>query len=71
MAKSEEILNAHPEWKDIVRFAYIPDLTVPGAFDEAIKLENNSLNYIIHTASPVTMHATDIQKQIIDPAVKG
>lgn len=69
--KSQEILNANPEWKDIVRFVYIPDFTVPDAFDEAIKLENSGLKHIIHTASPVTMDVTDIQKQIIYPAVKG
>ncbi|OBT64674.1 hypothetical protein VE03_05868 [Pseudogymnoascus sp. 23342-1-I1] len=69
--KSEEILEVHPEWKDIVRFVYVPDFTVPGAFDEAIKQEKKGLNYIIHTASPVTVDVEDIQKQIIDPAVKG
>lgn len=69
--KSQEILEVHPEWKDIVRFVYIPDFTVPGAFDEAIKQEKEKLNYIIHTASPVTFDISDIQRQLIDPAVKG
>ncbi|KFZ25465.1 hypothetical protein V502_00069 [Pseudogymnoascus sp. VKM F-4520 (FW-2644)] len=69
--KSQEILEVHPEWKDIVKFVYIPDFTVPGAFDEAIKQENEGLSYIIHTASPVTFDISDIQGQLIDPAVKG
>ena len=64
-------LSAHPEWKDIVRFVYVPDFTVPGAFDEAIKQEKDNLSYIIHTASPVTFNICDIQRQLIDPAVKG
>lgn len=70
-AKSQEMLDAHPEWKDIVRFVYVPDFTVPGAFDDAIKQEGDKLNYIIHTASPVTFNVEDIQKEIIDPAVQG
>ncbi|OBT72478.1 hypothetical protein VF21_08508 [Pseudogymnoascus sp. 05NY08] len=69
--KSQEMLDAHPEWKDIVKFVYVSDFTVPGAFDEAIKGEGGKLNYIIHTASPVSFDVEDIQKEIIDPAVQG
>lgn len=68
--KSQEILDVHPGWRDIVRFVYVPDYTVPGAFDEAIKQEKG-LSYIIHTASPVTVDVEDIQKELIDPAIKG
>ncbi|KFY43234.1 hypothetical protein V495_04076 [Pseudogymnoascus sp. VKM F-4514 (FW-929)] len=70
-AKAQEMLEAHPGWRDIIRFVYVPDFTVPGAFDEAIKQESGQLKYVIHTASPVTFNITDIQKQLIDPAVKG
>lgn len=69
--KSQEILEVHPEWKDIVKFVYIPDFSVADAFDEAIKQEKGRLDYVIHTASPVTADIVDIQRELIDPAVKG
>ncbi|KFY07485.1 hypothetical protein V492_07100 [Pseudogymnoascus sp. VKM F-4246] len=70
-ARSEEMIETHPEWANFIKFVYIPDFTVPGAFDEAIKSEKGNLKYIIHTANPVTMNIVDIEKELIDPGVKG
>ena len=70
-ARAQEVLEVHPEYKDKVKFVYVPDFTAPGAFDEAIKQEEGGLGYVIHTASPVTFSVNDIQKDLIDPAVQG
>lgn len=70
-ARSQEVLDIHPEYKDHVKFVYVPDFTAPGAFDEAIKQEEDSLDYVIHTASPVSFSIKDIQKDLLDPAIQG
>ncbi|THH07729.1 hypothetical protein EW145_g3174 [Phellinidium pouzarii] len=44
----------------------VPDITAPGAFDEAVK----GVDAIEHTASPYHYKADD-PSEIIDPAVKG
>ncbi|PAV17621.1 D-lactaldehyde dehydrogenase [Pyrrhoderma noxium] len=44
----------------------VPDMTVSGAFDEAVK----GVDAIEHTASPLHMNAVD-PNDLIDPAVKG
>jgi nucleoside-diphosphate-sugar epimerase len=48
-------------------FVIVPDITVPGAFDEAVK----DVDYIIHLASPLAIPSDDHEKTIIQPAIKG
>lgn len=48
-------------------FAVVPDITTPGAFDEAVK----DVDYIIHLASPLAVPSDDLEKTIIQPAIKG
>lgn len=46
----------------------VPDITVPGAYDEAVK----GVSYIIHVASPIaTDNAKDFEVDLIQPAVQG
>jgi hypothetical protein len=46
----------------------VPDITVDGAYDEAVQ----GVKYIIHCASPLALpHFTDYENEIIAPAVKG
>ena len=42
-----------------------------GVWDTVFQSEKDGFDYIIHTASPVNFKATDIQKELIDPAVQG
>jgi nucleoside-diphosphate-sugar epimerase len=54
----------------LLTFVTVPDITVPGAFNEAIK----DVEYIIHVASPIPGTAStpeEYEKLVITPAVKG
>ncbi|POR35991.1 Uncharacterized protein TPAR_03805 [Tolypocladium paradoxum] len=49
-------------------FVSVPDVTLPGAFDSAMK----DITYVVHVASPIPRGASkDPQAELIDPAVKG
>lgn len=41
---------------------------MPGAYDELFDGEHH---FILHTASPVAFKVSDVQKDLIDPAVQG
>jgi nucleoside-diphosphate-sugar epimerase len=69
--KGEDILKLHPEWKDSISFAYIPDVAVEGAFDEVFRTAETPFTYIVHTASPVNFAVKDLKKDLVDPAVQG
>ncbi|KAG4026914.1 hypothetical protein MFRU_035g00660 [Monilinia fructicola] len=51
---------------DRVKIYEVPDITIPGAFDEAAK----DVNGIFHTASPINFSLTTYA-QMVDPAVSG
>lgn len=49
-------------------FTIVPDILVPGAYDEAVK----DVKYIIHIASPLPENVKDeFEKNLIQPAVQG
>ena len=50
-----------------VKFVVVEDITVDGAFDDAVK----GVHAIVHTASPVVLNHEDDPRVIIDPAIKG
>lgn len=69
--KAQKIKDAHPTLgRDKLDFAIVPDIAKPGAFDEAVQL-NTPLDAVIHTASPLNMNVTDMQKEVLDPAIQG
>ena len=47
-AKADAWLEAYPQYAKQLDFALVPDISAPGAFDEAIK----GADYVAHTASP-------------------
>ncbi|KAJ9649621.1 Glycine-rich RNA-binding protein 2, mitochondrial [Coniosporium tulheliwenetii] len=56
--KADKIKEAHPDiGEDKLSFAIVEDIAVEGAFDEAV--------------NPFHFNVTDIQKQLLDPAVVG
>ena len=48
-------------------FVIVPDIEVDGAFDEGVK----GVDYIIHIASPLAKPSEDLEKSIINPAIRG
>jgi len=58
-----------PKYKDNVTFVAVPDMTVPGIFDDLFK--NSQFDYVVHIASPIVAEPKDIQKDVIDPGPLG
>lgn len=54
------------------RFTYeiVPDVQTEGAFDESLK-KHPEVGVFLHTASPFHFKATDIEKELLLPAVNG
>ncbi|CAD6499312.1 BgTH12-03432 [Blumeria graminis f. sp. triticale] len=68
--KAAKIIEAHPKVsRSQLDFRIVPDIAQPGAFDEAVKIDG--LKVVIHTASPFHFNATDMKRDLIDPAVNG
>ena len=70
-AKGENILEHHTGVKkDKLDFVIVEDIAEPTAFDEVIK-SDPPFEYVIHTSSPFHFNATDVKKDLLDPAVIG
>ncbi|KAF2843705.1 NAD(P)-binding protein [Patellaria atrata CBS 101060] len=69
--KADRIKEAHPNTpKEQLDFVIVEDIAVEGAFNKAV-VSDPPFEAIIHTASPFHYNVTDIQKDLIDPAVIG
>ncbi|KAH7380151.1 NADPH-dependent methylglyoxal reductase-like protein GRE2 [Pyrenochaeta sp. MPI-SDFR-AT-0127] len=51
-------------------FVLVPDIAQPNAFDQAV-ISDPPFEAVLHTASPFHFNVTDVQKDLIDPAVIG
>lgn len=51
-------------------FAIVPDIAQEGAFDKAV-VSDPPFEAVLHTASPFHFNVTDVQKDLLDPAVIG
>lgn len=69
--KAADILKTHPTWQGKVEFAIVSDFTSAKPFDELFVNAKPPFSYVIHTASPLNFQVEDIQKEMIEPAVKG
>lgn len=49
----------------------VEDIAIPDAFDEAIKKHANDIKVVLHTASPFHFNTTDVEKDLLIPAVNG
>lgn len=61
------LAEIHKNYRDDLETQIVSDITVPGAFDEAVK----DVDGIIHMASPFTYEITDNEKDLIVPAIRG
>ncbi|KAL1615179.1 Glycine-rich RNA-binding protein 2, mitochondrial [Neofusicoccum ribis] len=69
--KAAKIKQAHPSCgKDKLDFSIVEDISKEDAFDNAVK-SNPPFDAVIHSASPFHYNVTDVQTQLIDPAVVG
>ncbi|KFY71710.1 hypothetical protein V499_08112 [Pseudogymnoascus sp. VKM F-103] len=69
--KAAEIVRTHPSWEGKIEFAIVADFTSAKPFDELFINSKIPFTHIIHTASPVNFRLEDIQREIIEPAVRG
>lgn len=70
-AKIDTIKSAYPTIPaSQLDFVIIEDIAQEGAFDEALK-SSVPFEAVIHTASPFHWNATDVKKDLLDPAING
>tara|TARA_R110002003_G_scaffold2027_1_gene23869 strand:- start:3247 stop:3573 length:327 start_codon:yes stop_codon:yes gene_type:complete len=69
-AKAHAIIALHPDWEPHITWTTIADISAPHAFDAVFRTAG-PFDYVIHTASPVDFSVTDLQRDMIDPAVRG
>lgn len=67
--KIKESYKSHVE-KGQLDFAVVPDIAQPDAFDQAV-VSDPPFEAVLHTASPFHFNVTDVQKDLLDPAVIG
>ncbi|OJJ03359.1 hypothetical protein ASPVEDRAFT_732287 [Aspergillus versicolor CBS 583.65] len=66
--EGEAVVRArYPEFKNQIAIILIPDITVPDVLKPAL----DGVDHIFHLASPMPGAGSDLQKDYIDPAVKG
>jgi nucleoside-diphosphate-sugar epimerase len=53
-----------------VIIAYVPDMSVDGAYDHVLKA-HPAITTVVHTASPFRYDAQDAEKEILGPAING
>lgn len=69
--KAKKTLDNHAGTpKEKLSYVIVRDIAQEGAFDEAVK-SNPPFEAVLHTASPFHFKITDIQKELLDPAVIG
>ncbi|TKA70426.1 hypothetical protein B0A55_07897 [Friedmanniomyces simplex] len=69
--KARLVAENHKSYgKDKLDFAIVEDIAQENAFDEAVK-SDPPFEAVIHTASPFHFNVTDVQKQLLDPAIIG
>ncbi|KAG8932413.1 methylglyoxal reductase (NADPH-dependent) gre2 [Tulasnella sp. 417] len=52
-----------------LKFAIVADITAAGAFDEVLK--QYQFDFVLHTSSPFHFNVKDVEKELLDPAIKG
>jgi nucleoside-diphosphate-sugar epimerase len=66
-SSAEKVRKSHAKYGDRLTFAIVPDITAPGAFDEAVQ----GVVGVIHTASPFVFDVEDYEKDLLLLAIKG
>ncbi|KAI9736280.1 MAG: methylglyoxal reductase (NADPH-dependent) gre2 [Cirrosporium novae-zelandiae] len=69
-SKADGVRRDHPTAGDKLDFAIVEDITVPGAFDKALK-STPPFDTVIHTASPFLFRVVNTNHEILDPAING
>ncbi|KAH7382882.1 dihydroflavonol-4-reductase [Cadophora sp. MPI-SDFR-AT-0126] len=68
--KGKECLDSHPEFSDRLSYCIVKDMAASGSFNGAVQSEP-PFEAVVHTASPFHYNATDLKRDMIDPAIQG
>ncbi|PTB62742.1 NAD(P)-binding protein [Trichoderma citrinoviride] len=66
-SSADRVLKVNGEYASLLKFAIVPDITAPCAFDEAVQ----GVEGVIHIASPFTANIQDREKEMLIPAIEG
>ncbi|KAJ5633380.1 cinnamoyl-CoA reductase [Penicillium lividum] len=66
LAAGHHVFNTHSDYTDRLSLCIVPDITIHGAFDNAVR----GVDGIIHSASPFHFNAKG-PCEIVDPAISG
>jgi nucleoside-diphosphate-sugar epimerase len=69
-AKADQISRDFPSFRAKMDFGIVPDMTVPGAFNEVVQ-STPPFDAVLHQASPFLFSAIGNNAEFLDPAVKG
>ncbi|KAJ7480004.1 NAD-P-binding protein [Mycena galericulata] len=67
VAKAEGWISKFPQHKERYEYVIVPDMVLPGAFDDAVK----GCDFIAHVASPVQAQPKDNEADVLFPAIHG
>ncbi|CAI4212102.1 unnamed protein product [Parascedosporium putredinis] len=67
LAKGEAMIDTRPKYKSQLEFVQIADFERSADFTKAVE----GVGAIIHTASPLNYAATDNEKELVLPAIRG
>lgn len=62
--------KAAAPYESQIEYIIVPDITVSGAYDDAVK----GVKYVVHVASPFAtpdLHESEFETSYIEPAIKG
>lgn len=68
--KAAQVLSDFPSAGSRLELVIVPDITAPGAFDEAFKA-GSPIDVVIHTASPLNYSAGKALSDFVGPAKRG
>lgn len=66
-SSADRILKVNAKYASLLNFVIVPDITAPGAFDDAVK----DVEGVIHIASPFTINIKDNERDLLIPAIEG
>jgi nucleoside-diphosphate-sugar epimerase len=69
-SKAQQVLSDFPNYGSQLDFGIVPDITAPGAFDQAVQ-STPPFDGVIHTASPFLYRVISDNREFLDPAIKG
>lgn len=67
LEKSQAIKELYPSAADKIEFAVVPDMSQSSAYQDALK----GVNYVFHLAGAMVDKGTELERDFVDPAVKG